>query len=174
MRSSSEWARETPTIDMTPMIDVVFLLIVFFLCVDFRVLESKLPAYLPSALGERQDSKEPRAQLPIRIVCEQWGTAVPRDPQAEARTENGRRIEPSIRLEGHRVHYLVGPKRVPDLLALRAELQAALGKTPGVEGGKQPVVIEPGPDTTYSDVTAVVDAVTAAGFHEITFERARR
>ena len=30
--------------DMTPMIDVVFLLIIFFLCIDFRVLEAKLPA----------------------------------------------------------------------------------------------------------------------------------
>ena len=36
--------------DMTPMIDVVFLLIVFFLCIEFKVLESRLDAFLPTAI----------------------------------------------------------------------------------------------------------------------------
>ena len=42
-----EDAQEEVKPDMTPMIDVVFLMIIFFICIDFKVLESKLPAYLP-------------------------------------------------------------------------------------------------------------------------------
>ena len=40
-------AEEEAEGDMTPMIDAVFLLIIFFLCIDFKTLEAKLPAYLP-------------------------------------------------------------------------------------------------------------------------------
>ncbi|MCB9870835.1 MAG: biopolymer transporter ExbD [Planctomycetes bacterium] len=39
-------------VDMTPMIDVVFLLIVFFLCIDFKILESKLPPTCPRTQGQ--------------------------------------------------------------------------------------------------------------------------
>ncbi len=42
---------EEAEMDMTPMIDVVFLLIIFFLCIDFRILEAKLPVPNFSAGG---------------------------------------------------------------------------------------------------------------------------
>ncbi|MDF1837417.1 MAG: biopolymer transporter ExbD, partial [Planctomycetota bacterium] len=38
--------------DMTPMIDVTFLLLIFFMCtLKFKVLEGKLTAYLPKDVG---------------------------------------------------------------------------------------------------------------------------
>ena len=43
--------------DMTPMIDVVFLLIIFFLCIDFKILEAKLPAYLPKDKGSQPEEE---------------------------------------------------------------------------------------------------------------------
>ena len=40
-----------PTLAMTPMIDVVFLLIIFFMCSQFRTLEGELLARLPERSG---------------------------------------------------------------------------------------------------------------------------
>ena len=54
--------------DMTPMIDVVFLLIIFFLCIDFRVLEAKLPAYLPRH-GSGAEATAPVQRLHVGILC---------------------------------------------------------------------------------------------------------
>ena len=55
------------------MIDVVFLLIIFFLCIDFKILEAKLPAYLPKDKGSATTEMEPIEQLPVLIVCDEWG-----------------------------------------------------------------------------------------------------
>ena len=53
-------------VDMTPMIDVVFLMIIFFLCIDFRVLEAKLPAFLPRDRGGSLTA-DPIEQLSVRV-----------------------------------------------------------------------------------------------------------
>ena len=50
MRDATRLARESgiPTLNLTPMIDVVFQLIIFFLCaLNFRSLEKKLEVALP-------------------------------------------------------------------------------------------------------------------------------
>ncbi|HIE72446.1 MAG TPA: hypothetical protein EYP98_21025, partial [Planctomycetes bacterium] len=70
--------------DMTPMIDVVFLLIVFFICIEFKVLESKLDAFLPADKGARPTRVEPENQLVVRVHLEQRGTQV-QDPTRPAR-----------------------------------------------------------------------------------------
>ena len=56
------------------MIDVVFLLIIFFLCIEFRVLEAKLPAYLPKDKGSQSTQVEPMEQLSVGIYVESKGT----------------------------------------------------------------------------------------------------
>ena len=67
--------------DMTPMIDVVFLLIIFFLCIDFKTLEAKLPAYLPKDKGSQSFDEEPVEQLSLKIVCTNRGREVTRNPK---------------------------------------------------------------------------------------------
>ena len=43
---------EKREMQMTPMIDVVFLLLIFFMCtLKFKTLEGKLAAYLPKDVG---------------------------------------------------------------------------------------------------------------------------
>jgi len=45
-------AREEATMQMTPMIDVTFLLLIFFMCsIKFKLLDGKLAAYLPRDVG---------------------------------------------------------------------------------------------------------------------------
>jgi biopolymer transport protein ExbD len=51
-QKSKEAATEEVEMQMTPMIDVTFLLLIFFLCsIKFKLLDGKLAAYLPRDVG---------------------------------------------------------------------------------------------------------------------------
>ena len=167
MASHLSDAQEEAKADMTPMIDVVFLLIIFFLCIDFKTLEAKLPAYLPKDKGSQSTSAPPVEQLSLKIIMDNWGREVPRR----------RTSEKPFALVGHQVHWLLGPKKFTDEERLLNELERIAGdarqlvpddKNPGRKK-KKPVVIEPQPGTTYGDVATTVDIVTKAGFEEINF-----
>ena len=49
---NKEMSEQTFVLDMTPMIDCTFNLLIFFLCnINFKLLEGKIPAYLPKDVG---------------------------------------------------------------------------------------------------------------------------
>ena len=55
-------------LQMTPMIDVTFLLLIFFMCtLKFKVLEGKLGAYLPKDVGVNTSQAEPVEKVDIRL-----------------------------------------------------------------------------------------------------------
>ena len=155
--------------DMTPMIDVVFLMIVFFVCIDFRVLEAKLPAYLPREVGSRATGVEPEEQLVVQVHVDQPGRA-----EITGSGSTGR--PPRHRLVGHRVAWTIGPRRYLDLDAARAELTRLandpklLVPDPATGGRKRMrVIVEGALDTRYDDITRAADACHSAGFAELTF-----
>ena len=162
-------ASEEAEPNMTPMIDVVFLLIIFFLCIDFKILEAKLPAYLPKDKGSQHDHVEPQEQLRIRIVCENVGTKTLRNPGSTS---------DAYHLVGHKVSYTCGAKKIETLAELKRELQEIYqDPTRDVrdperpDGGtkKMDVIVEPGIHTVYGDVAPCVDAISATGFRDIHF-----
>lgn len=55
---SREVDQEDVVLDMTPMIDVVFLLIIFFILMPPKEMEGQLQSYLPST-GQSKDQKKP-------------------------------------------------------------------------------------------------------------------
>ncbi len=150
--------------DMTPMIDVVFLLIIFFLCIDFRVLEAKLPAYLPRH-GSGTEATDPVQQLHVGIVCTARGTEVPRGSDPDG----------PYWLQGHAITWRLDSVPIGDPGTLAAELRRLHGdlstwtRDAAGELSPLPVVVEPGPDTTYGDVARTLDVIAAAGFEEINF-----
>ncbi|MFI5402617.1 MAG: biopolymer transporter ExbD [Planctomycetota bacterium] len=52
---------------MTSLIDVSFLLIVFFMCLPFRCFDHKLQAFLPRGEGESSRFAEPKETVKIRV-----------------------------------------------------------------------------------------------------------
>ena len=57
-------ASEEIKMEMTPMIDVTFLLLIFFLCtIKFKLLEGKLAAYLPKDVGVNSSQADPKDML---------------------------------------------------------------------------------------------------------------
>ena len=173
--SALDDAQEEATADMTPMIDVVFLMIIFFICIEFKVLESKLDAFLPTDKGSQSTVVEPEEQLSIKIHVEAKGNP-------DYSKYGGKGINPNTErpnrfaLIGHKVRYEIGPKPVGTLAAVKAELDRIAGDPSSMipdkkTGGKKLMscVIEPYPGTYYEDVAKTNDAANAAGFKEVNF-----
>jgi biopolymer transport protein ExbD len=160
---------------MTPMIDVVFLMIVFFVCIELRVLEAKLPAFLPRDRGG-SSTVCPDHQLAVRVHVTSAGTPV------ATRAADARGVDPAtgraprFRLEGHRVAWEIGPRRFDDLAAATAEL-ARLARDPTNqtidprtgERGPFACVVEGQRGSRYDDVAKAADACRAAGFTRVEF-----
>lgn len=65
MRARRPRYRSAPLLDLTPMVDVVFLLIIFFMVsTTFITLESGLPVDLPQA----QSAQQQQSQLPTVTI----------------------------------------------------------------------------------------------------------
>lgn len=173
--------RPTPTIDdargdTTPMIDVVFLMIVFFVCIDFRVLEAKLPAYLPKDQGGGHSVVAPQEQLVVRVTVTEPGAVVFADGQSADTLAAGTGRPARYALRGHRVAWQVGPNHFTDLAAAQRELRRLAADTSllvpdPVAGGRKRMrcVVEGTPDTRYDDIAKAADAVRAAGFDDLCF-----
>lgn len=159
--------------DMTPMIDVVFLLIVFFICIDFKVLEAKLDAFLPTDKGSSPDLVQPVEQLSVRVLVSKQGTRLYPHGEAPIGAATGRPTR--YQLEGHRVHFEVGAHTCQTLAEAKRQLDRLAGDPnsmiPDDAGGRKLMacVVEGFPGTRYDDVARTADVCRAAGFADIQF-----
>lgn len=132
-----------PKLSMMPMIDVTFLLLIFFMCtIKFKTLEGKLQAYLPKDEGSGS-SIEPVDRVPVRAVLIAEGV------QTDLRSWEGRRIG-----------YRIGPRAV-SLEALETELRrqdASRGARVTVDEG---VHVE--------EALPILDALISADFTDVSF-----
>lgn len=162
--------------DMTPMIDVVFLMIIFFVCIQFRTLEAKLPAFLPKHKGSSPHAVAPQPNLPVRVELVAAGTRTFAPGLGAGDVDPGTGRAPRFQLVGHQVRWQVGPKVLHDLDAVRHELQRVAGDaqnlvTDAAGGGRRllPCVIEGQRGTCYEDIARTADACRHAGFVDIEF-----
>ncbi|MFO0944350.1 MAG: biopolymer transporter ExbD [Planctomycetota bacterium] len=124
---------------MTPMIDVIFLLLIFFLCTaGFKIAESVLPTRLPTTGAvDRTPSPTPTDLEAVRVLLR--GAA--EDCQVEL---NGR--------------VLAG---IPDLIQSLRKL--------GSISKDLPVVLDIGPEVQLGNVVHVYDGCLSAGLSRIHF-----
>ena len=134
-----------PRPNMTPMIDVTFLLLIFFmLTVQFRTLDGLLSANLPRGVGPNPGETEPREEIRVRI-----------DVLREGRAD---------RL----VRWTVGPWSTTDAAELSAHLRA-VHRTLAERG----VVVDARAGTLHGEAVATLDALRLAGWERIGFAAAR-
>ena len=175
--SAIDDAQEEAKADMTPMIDCVFLMIIFFLCIEFKVLEAKLPAYLPKDKGSQSTQVEPMEQLSVGIYVESQGS--PKYPNGMGLNDLNPNNDRPYRfvMENYKVKWMVGPKPLHDIEDVAKELKRISSdpasrvpdpKNPGTRK-LMPVVIEPHPGVFYESVARTADAANEAEFEEINF-----
>lgn len=62
-----ELKNQEAKMDLTPVIDMSFLLIIFFMCLPFKSLESKLAAYLPTDKGISPIPQPPSQDIKVSV-----------------------------------------------------------------------------------------------------------
>ncbi|MCH2106821.1 MAG: biopolymer transporter ExbD [Planctomycetes bacterium] len=168
MKSSLKKAAEDQCeLEMTSMIDVVFLLLIFFLCtLKFKTLEGKLAAYLPKDVGVNTSDAEEieKVEIVVKVVSpgeklDAYGRG-PWDPTKDA-NGNYKRFSYGA---GRKLSYGVGPRKMSDV----GDIQTRLTQIYKADS-ERPATIDSRPGTVYEDVVAVLDATLNAGFTQITF-----
>ena len=170
-------AQEEAKPDMTPMIDCVFLMIIFFICIDFKTLEAKLPAYLPKDKGSSSAKVEPQEQLSVAVIVANKGTQLFPGGGGPGLINTQTKRPYRYALQGHSSKWMVGPTTVNNREDLLSQLQRIYNNRDTWQEDKEkpgqkkpmPVVIEPHPGTYYDDAAKTADVVKKAGFTEINF-----
>ncbi|MFH1708852.1 MAG: biopolymer transporter ExbD [Planctomycetota bacterium] len=138
--------------NMTPMIDVVFLLLIFFMCATkFKTLDYRIEANLPKDKGQIDDRQQPPQEMvEFRI------TILPLDaPENQPRA--------AIR---------IGRDTFVPVANLDAAVKAAYADVCNlaVNAGKPvPAVIDGDPEVDYEFVVMVINACSAAKVSSIEF-----
>lgn len=152
--------------DMTPMIDVTFQLLIFFmLTIEFKQLEGKLAAYLPKDVGVNTSQAEPKEKVEIVLRVAAEGTKL--DPTAETpKPWSGE--GPYKYGDDRKIDISIGPKTTRDLDVVKARLKELKLQDP-----ERPATIDAYPGTIYEDVIKVLDVVLLADYSDVTFIGAR-
>ncbi|BBM83673.1 ExbD/TolR family protein [Candidatus Uabimicrobium amorphum] len=132
-RSLENLANEQADMDMTPMIDVTFLLLIFFMCtLHFKVLEGILQAHLPKDQGMQNTSAERDPEEPITVKILQSSRNV------------------TVVWVGS--EQFEGPRKYSRLFnKIRSIVQASPNSNP-------PVVIDPDIDVPFQDIVSTLNA----------------
>ena len=161
-------------IDLTSMIDVTFLLLVFFLCAtEFRQPEEELSTWLPTerGVGERRSSVDPGCRITIErhgdaiVLRRDGGGPVPfraRDDRAGDVAAAQAEAEERAGWTG------------PDFKVLREELRTRRENYVGGGPRGLPVTLDVGGDVPALYAVAVVDLCKELGIEEIIFAEPER
>ena len=174
-------SEESCELEMTPMIDVTFLLLIFFICtIKFKTLEGKLSAFLPKDVGVNTSDAEPKEKTEILIKVLVEGTRL--DPKDSA--AKGNNLDPNVvapwsgDLKDRYIYgsdrvlqYQLGARNTSDLDELEERLIKKYKEVDATMTGDEvpAATIDPRKNTVYADVVQVLDRAINAEYTDITF-----
>ncbi|MDQ7778866.1 MAG: biopolymer transporter ExbD [Planctomycetota bacterium] len=133
-----------PQLNMTPMIDVIFQLLIFFMCtIRFRTMEGKLQSYLPKDRGDDRD---------IRVVL------MP-----------DMRVNISYDEQSGRTSWRFDQSRFTDLNRLEEAIVAKHQRCPVFNDRPVPVIVDADPNVPFSEVVRILDMCTGRGIEKVEF-----
>jgi biopolymer transport protein ExbD len=164
-----EEAQEEIKPDLTPAIDVTFLLLIFFICsIKFKVLEGKLQTYLPKDVGVNTTPQQKMLEkIDIRIVRKQT-----REVLDLEQVENYKQWKNSGGWKEDQVQISFQGQPIPTLKELGRLLKEKRKAIPAPKEGEEDDLkmnLEAMKGTIYEDIVKVVDVALEAGFTSITF-----
>ena len=163
MRLLKKSSSDDHKLEPTALIDVTFLLLVFFLCtIRFKTLEGKLLGYLPKGAGPDVTVDQVVPPVEVRIMVAEPGRRVFASGSDRGQTwsDPGRRYD----FAGRSLHYRIGPRQTSELHVLDGWMRELQAQDP-----QRRWSIDAGPRTIYGDVIPVFDALVEAGADEIGF-----
>ncbi len=167
---AKEEAQAETKMDMTPMIDVTFQLIIFFMCnIKFKMLEGKLQTYLPKDVGVNTTPQDKVLEkVDIRIIRKVLKKDLGLDDLKKFRewSDSGGTTMDQVQI-------LLQGSPGKDLKQLQAQLNEIRKKIPAPTDPKEEDTIkmnlEPMAGVLYEDVVQVVDIALGAKFTSLTF-----
>lgn len=158
--------------DMTPMIDVTFLLLIFFIVtLKFKTLEGRLDSNLPKDMGSMSTETEEIEKVDIVIRVANPGQLVPdkstattSKPEGRLNHYVGRVLNVSVGTNSFRVRtdVLNSDKLLEDLSRLRQALNP-------FDKEETPVTLDAREGISYGDVIGVLDVVIDMKFEKVSF-----
>jgi biopolymer transport protein ExbD len=156
-------------LEMTPMIDVTFLLLIFFLTtIRFKSLEGKLAAYLPKDQGLNSlvtDLPADPMQLTVQVV-----TPGERVQESDPSRPWHGSADGTFLLEGHQVAFQLDRAHFPGTAEGRAALTEALAAK-ALASPDRKLKIYTAAGVLHMDAVQVLDMCHAAGLTDVVFAK---
>lgn len=141
---------EDPKLEIAPMLDVTFLLLIFFICtIKFKTLEGRLDAYLPKDMGSQRTSSETLENIEVRLR--------PKDNVTNVYV--GRTL----------VERITSQDKEEDISRSLTKLQAEIRRVNRALQEESPCIIDPDPQTPHGHVVAVLNTIMAEELEKVTF-----
>ncbi|PCJ54769.1 MAG: hypothetical protein COA70_03495 [Planctomycetota bacterium] len=151
--------------DMTPMIDVTFLLLIFFIVtLKFKVLEGRLDAALPKDRGTNTSEAEEIDKLDILMFVADPGELIPDGKSDHLKMFSGRRIR--IEIGAQKWYY--NPFDIADAENPIPDLTEFL-KNPEWDRDETPVSLDARKGIVYGDVIVILDVVIREKYKKVSF-----
>lgn len=165
-----EEAVEEVKMEMTPMIDVTFLLLIFFLCsIKFKVLEGKLQTYLPKDVGV---NTTPQQQMLEKVDIRIYRTMT-REALNLEDTNSYKKWLDAGGWKEDQVDLLFQGTKISGLKELKKQLEDLRERIPPPEDPEEDdslkMNLEAMKGCIYEDIVKVVDIALGAKFTSITF-----
>ncbi|MEX0655110.1 MAG: biopolymer transporter ExbD [Phycisphaeraceae bacterium] len=141
----------TPEMNITPLIDVVFLLIVFFMLVNTIKMQEAVEMFLPDLDDSQARELASEGFVIVNVAPQRF--------QRTERTDNPLRFDSTARM------VQIGSQQqfpMDDLSGVTAALERRMERNPELE-----VVLRADSALRYDEVQPVMDAVTAAGISRV-------
>jgi hypothetical protein len=160
-KATKELMEAKASLELTPMIDMSFLILIFFMCLPFKTLEGKLLAFLPTDKGINPVPQEPPNEIMVSVMI---------NPRKEEPRKWGANGEVTVNMPTE-VFYKFGDRETQDLKTVGSWIADAK-KAAAASGGNNAVVkgeIKAGHKTPHKFVVAVLNKFTEAGLEKVDF-----
>lgn len=167
-----DFTNERCELQMTPMIDVTFLLLIFFMCtLKFKVLEGALGAHLPKDVGVNVHEADLLEKVVVRMDVATPGSLVRPSGDGTMRPYTAQDALDGLRFQyaSDRVlRYQVGPRSGLSQSEAIEALNALVKANPDARCS-----IDARDGVIQAEVVQVLDAFLAAGVQDVTFMGSR-
>lgn len=169
-RVVDELSEEKAELQLTPMIDISFLIIIFFMCLPFKTLEGKLQAFLPTDKGINPIPQDPLNEIKVSVhivarkeVTKQFGPGT--DP---ARPKDEAAVIQNVAMPTQ-VKYRFGDRETDELKTVYSWIMEGKQAAEGSENQKVLGEIKAAHKIPHKFVIAVLNKFSAAGLEKVDF-----